>query len=283
MNPFQDRIAIVTGGASGIGKSICEHLAEHGATVVLADRNGEQAEAVASSLCSAGGRAEAVRADVADERQVRDLVERTRGRHGRIDYLFNNAGISVNGEFGDLTAEHWRSIMDVNLWGVVHGCRYAYPVMVAQGSGHIVNTASLAGLIPGGLTTCYSASKHAVVGFTLTLRAEARLYGVRVSVLCPGFIRTAIQETTPNASPFMNTQTSRQAGPQLLFPRPEDCIRQIMRGVRRNRGIIFTPHRQRIFWWLHRLFPWFMPRMFGLIISRMKKNAAPPPPREQPA
>ena len=160
----------------------------------------------------------------------------------------------------------------MNLWGVVYGCQYVYPVMKKQGSGHIINTASLAGLIPGGLTTSYSASKHAVVGFSLTLRSEAKLYGIKVSVLCPGYLRTNILETTPNISEFMNSEKNKKMNADMKFLTPDDCINQIMRGVRRNKGIIVSPVRHKMYWWIHRIYPEFIPKMFVRIIRYMKKN-----------
>lgn len=272
MDQFAGKIAVVTGGASGIGRSICSYLGRHGATVVVADRSLEGACEVQAAIEAAGGRAEAVRVEVSDEASVKLLVDGVAERHGRLDYLFNNAGVSVNGEFIDVPIDEWRRILGVNLWGVVYGCHHAYPLMMRQGSGHIVNTASLAGLIPGGLTTPYSASKHAVVGFSLTLRSEARLYGIRVSALCPGYLRTAIQATTPNLSAYLDSQKNRKMDARMKRLGPDDCIEQIMRGVRRNRGVIVAPRRHRIYWCLHRLFPEFMPGMFTKIIRRLKRN-----------
>jgi NAD(P)-dependent dehydrogenase (short-subunit alcohol dehydrogenase family) len=272
MREFQDKIAIVTGGGSGIGRSICIYLAERGAHVVAADRNPEAAEETVALIRSAGGSAETQRVDVADQQEVESLIHGAASRHGRIDYLFNNAGIGINGEFQDLTMEHLQSVMQVNFWGTIYGCRSVYPIMQKQGSGHIVNTASLAGLIPGGLTSIYSASKHAVVGFSLTLRAEARQYGVRVSTLCPGYMRTNIQKNTENVSAYMNSEKNRQMNAEMKFPTPEECINRMMRGVRRNRGIIVTPLKHKIYWWLHRIAPEFIPNMFHRIIGMMKKQ-----------
>lgn len=272
VDPFMHKVAIVTGGASGIGRAICEYLARHGATVIIGDRNLAGARTLQTVIASNGGHAEAAGVDVTDEEAIKSLIDGVQKRHGRIDHLFNNAGISVNGEFKDMTAEHWRQVVDVNLWGVVYGCRHAYPIMMRQGSGHIINTASLAGLIPGGLTSGYSAAKHAAVGFTLTLRSEARLYGIRVSALCPGYIRTGIQATTPSVSAFLDSPKNRAMNVRMRFPMAEDCIEQIMRGVRRNKGIILAPGRQRVYWWLHRLLPELMPNVFTRIIARMKRN-----------
>jgi short-subunit dehydrogenase len=273
MKPFGNKIAIVTGGGSGIGRSICVYLADRGTHVVVADRNLEGARETESSITSRSGSAEAVQVDVSDPQDVESLIQKTVIDHGRIDFLFNNAGIGVNGEFQDLTMEHLQSVMNINFWGTIYGCRSAYPVMKKQGFGHIINTASLAGLIPGGLTTIYSASKHAVVGFSLTLRSEAKQYGIKVSVLCPGYLRTNIQKTTENVSAFMNSEKNRKMNADMKFPTPDDCIDQIMRGVRRNRGIIVTPIRHKLYWWIHRIAPEFIPNMFHRIIAMMKKQA----------
>ena len=269
---FVDKIAVVTGGGSGIGRTICIYLAERGARVVAADRDLKGAQETVSRIRSTGGFAEARRVDVADRHEVESLIRDVALRHERIDFLFNNAGVGINGEFQDLTLEHLESVMKVNFWGTIYGCRSVYPVMKKQGSGHIVNTASLAGLIPGGLTSIYSASKHAVVGFSLTLRSEARQYGIKVSTLCPGYMRTNIQKTTPNVSAYMNSEKNRKMNAEMKFPTPEDCIDQMMRGVRRDRAIIVTPLKHRIYWWLHRIAPQFIPKMFHRIIAKMKRQ-----------
>src|SRR5207248_6593438 len=116
----------------------------------------------------------------------------TRNRHGRLDLMVNNAGIGIGGETRELLLAHWDRIIDVNLRGVVHGVHAAYPVMIEQGSGHIVNTASLAGLLPSPGATPYAMTKHAVVGLSLSLRGEAAAYGVRVTAVCPGVVETPI-------------------------------------------------------------------------------------------
>jgi len=272
MKGFEGKIAIVTGGGSGIGRTICLYLAERGAHTVVADRNLEGAQETESLIRSAGGSGESMRVDVADQEDMESLIQGMATRHGRIDYLFNNAGVGINGEFQDLTMQHLRSVMDVNFWGTIYGCRSVYPIMRKQGFGHIINTASLAGLIPGGLTSIYSASKHAVVGFSLTLRAEARQYGIKVSTLCPGYMRTNIQKTTENVSAYMNSEKNRKMNADMKFPAPEDCINQMMRGVRRNRGIIVTPLKHKIYWWIHRIAPEFIPVMFHRIIRMMKRQ-----------
>src|SRR5262249_37982231 len=130
--------------------------------------------------------------DVRSLHSVTGLVERTLARAGRIDYFFNNAGISIGGEAHTYRPGDWDDVLDVNLRGVANGVQAVYPVMIRQGGGHIVNTASVAGLLPMAGQLSYTTSKHAIVGLSKSLRVEARRYGVRVSVLCPGIVRTPI-------------------------------------------------------------------------------------------
>src|SRR5207245_1645278 len=175
-------------------------LVASGARVVLADIDGGAAEAAAKELEPSDGRGGSITGvalDVRDAAAVRSIVDATVERRGRLDFMFNNAGISMGGETHNLEAAHWDRIIDVNLKGVVNGVLAAYPVMLAQGSGHIVNTSSGAGLAPTVLTVAYAATKHAVVGLSTSLRPEAARRGVRVSVLCPGAVDTAILDRPP--------------------------------------------------------------------------------------
>ena len=165
---YQGAIAVVTGGASGIGLAMCRRLAELGATVVVADINREAGEVAAASL---GG--EFLLVDVADAASVQAMVDEAVKRHGQIDYLFNNAGIAIVGSVRDTPVSDWYRVFDINVRGVVHGIDAVYPLFIKQGFGHIVNTASIAGLIPCPGLVAYSASKHAVVGMSTGLRAEA--------------------------------------------------------------------------------------------------------------
>ncbi len=250
MSDFAGRTAIVTGGASGIGRSLVTALHRAGARVVAADLNGELADTVAREL--GDGRARAARVDVTDAGAVQRLVDDTVSREGRLDLLFNNAGIALFADTRETSLEDWNRLIDVNLRGVVHGVAAAYPLMVRQGSGHIVNTASVAGLIATPAMIAYAATKHAVVGLSLTLRAEAALRGVRVTVVCPGLVQTPIVEAAKIVGPSRERVLA-----ELPFKlhSSDRLAAVVLRGVARNRAIVpFTP-AARISWWLHRLSP----------------------------
>ncbi len=189
---FKDATAIMTGGASGIGRAMALELVSRGCTVVLADRQIALAEELAASIVASGGNAWARKLNVCDYNAVKALVEETVAKTGRLDYMFNNAGIAVGGMTHEYQVSDWDTTMDVNVRGVTNGVQACYSLMVEQGFGHIVNTASMAGLVPATNAVAYSTSKFAVAGLSQSLRIEAEYRGVRVSALCPGAIQTPI-------------------------------------------------------------------------------------------
>jgi NAD(P)-dependent dehydrogenase (short-subunit alcohol dehydrogenase family) len=245
------RVAIVTGGASGIGLALSAALVRRGDQVVLADIDGDAVTAVAERLNSQGpGTASAVRMDVRDSAAVAAVVTETVQRHGRLDLMVNNAGIGIGGDAEELAVAHWDRVIDVNLRGVVHGVQAAYPVMVRQGDGHIVNTASLAGLLPAPGIAPYSATKWAVVGLSLSLRGEGAAKGVRVSVVCPGGVDTPIlDKRTPGDLPPVPSADNidsravitRMSGGRLYDS--DSLAADILRGIDRNQAIIRSSSR----------------------------------------
>lgn len=249
MDIFREKVCIITGAASGIGRGLSEALARSGARVVVADLDGDGAQRVASGI---GDRAVARQLDVADAAAVEALVRETVATHGRLDYIFNNAGYAVHGESLDSTVEQWRRIVDVNLMGVVHGSLAAYRVMAEQGHGHIVNTASLAGLVGSVSFSSYAMTKAGVVMLSRMLRFEGLDRGVRVTAVCPGFIKTGIYE---NAT--YNRINQGAAFAQIPFPLMEldAAVGKILQGVARNKEVIVFPRYARIFWWLTRFAP----------------------------
>lgn len=188
------------------------------------------------------------------------LVTETAATYGRLDYMFNNAGVALAGKTRDMTLADWNRLIDVNLRGVVHGVVAAYPVMIAQGFGHIVNTASAAGITPTPGLTGYATTKHAVVGLSTSLRGEAARHGVRVSVVCPGLIDTPIKDNMT----LLNTdrQALLKSIPLKLHP-PEACARAALRGVERNQAIIVVTAFAKIGWLLYRLSPALMGRLIA--------------------
>jgi NAD(P)-dependent dehydrogenase (short-subunit alcohol dehydrogenase family) len=258
LRTFEGAVAVVTGGASGIGRALGEALARRGARVVLADLQLDLAQAVAAHIRETGGQATAAPLDVTDFAATNQLIQDTCRAEGRLDYVFNNAGIGIQGEASLYQLEDWYRVLDVNLRGVVHGVQAAYPIMLRQGFGHIVNTASLAGLVPAPLVVSYTTSKHAVVGLSLALRIEADAAGVRVSVLCPGVVRTpALIDGGRYGKLLLPIPRDVQQG---IFERqrpmpPDRFAERALRAVARNRAIIVIPTWWRIIWWLYRLAP----------------------------
>jgi NAD(P)-dependent dehydrogenase (short-subunit alcohol dehydrogenase family) len=251
------RVAIITGGASGIGRAFAEQLALHGVEVVIADRQVDLAEEVAGAIRERGGRASIAELDVRDFRQFETLARETSARTGRIDFLFNNAGIGVGGEMRDYRLEDWDEVFDVNLRGVAYGVQAVYPLMIAQGFGHIVNTASMAGLIAGPMSGSYTTTKHAVVGLSKALRVEAKSYGVRVSVVCPGVIRTPILRggRYGRVNLPVPEERSDEAVERLRPMDPQHFAKKVLRAVFRNQAIIVVPRWWKLFWYLERLSP----------------------------
>jgi NAD(P)-dependent dehydrogenase (short-subunit alcohol dehydrogenase family) len=254
VSQFEKKVAIVTGGASGIGRALCEELAQRGAAmVILADANAEGAEQVASAITTAGGRVRVAYLDVSRAEDVQRLIDDTVSEHGRLDFMFNNAGIALGGEVRDLSLEHWQRVLAVNLWGVIYGTIAAYQAMTRQGFGHIVNTASLGGLIPEPMATPYATAKHAVVGLSTSLRAEAADLGVKVSVVCPGFVQTGVLDAATYVGIRREDAIAEMSSMRMMAA--THCARVILRGVERNKAIITDGALTRLLWWLHRLSP----------------------------
>jgi NAD(P)-dependent dehydrogenase (short-subunit alcohol dehydrogenase family) len=271
---FKGKTAIVTGGASGIGRALATELVVRGATVLVADLDGAGAAVVAEGLrhdVTGLGRAIPVALDVTDAAEVAACVATFEDEHGDVDFMFNNAGIGIGGEVKDLTVAHWQRALDVNVMSVVHGVSAVYPGMVRRRGGHIVNTASLGGLIPDPLLAPYGMTKHAVVGLSVSLRSEAANYGVRVSVVCPGTIDTPLLDQgdpvdlAPVPSmPDMRAMLSDLAGKP--YP-PLDLARYVLDQVALDRPIIVAPKRARALWLAYRAMP-------NLVIRQLPKRTA---------
>jgi NADP-dependent 3-hydroxy acid dehydrogenase YdfG len=268
------KVAFVTGGASGIGEALATKLAGAGAEVWIADRQIDKAQQLAQGLSSGGAKAHAIELDVRDyssfERAVADAMQEA----GRIDYLFNNAGIGVSGEIASYTLDDWNDVFDVNLRGVVHGIQAVYPIMIRQHSGHIVNTASMAGLTTGASQASYTATKHAVVAISRTLRVEAEGHGVQVSALCPGVIRTPILTGGVYGRidmPGVSSQDILKSWERLRPMAPDKFAERVLRAVLRNDAIIVVPGWWKAWWYLERLSPALSLRLAKSMLKRVRE------------
>jgi NADP-dependent 3-hydroxy acid dehydrogenase YdfG len=270
------KVAFVTGGASGIGAALTSELVAGGAEVWIADRQIGRAQELAQRLSGAGV-VHAIELDVRDypsfERAVAEAVHES----GRIDYLFNNAGIGVSGEVDSYTLDDWNDVFDVNLRGVVHGIQAVYPVMIRQGSGHIVNTASMAGLTTTVGQASYTATKHAVVAISRTLRLEAEHHGVQVSALCPGVIRTPILtggEYGRINMPGVSDDEFANSWERLRPMAADRFAKRVLRAVLRNDAIIVVPGWWKVWWYLERLSPALSLRMSRRLLKELRAMAS---------
>jgi NAD(P)-dependent dehydrogenase (short-subunit alcohol dehydrogenase family) len=274
-NSLNKKVAIVTGGGSGIGEGLCRELARHGARVVVADINSGEARRVAASITGAitgiGGQATASTVDVSRAEEVTRLVEETAAAYGRLDYMFNNAGFAIGGDFRDLTLEHWHRVLDVDLYGVLHGMQAAYPVMVRQGFGHIVNTSSAAAFFAAPGNAPYCTAKYALVGLSLSVRLEGVDLGVKVSCVCPGFVRSNVYRNAEVAGMTLPADLTREqvAGAPAKMMDPARAARVILDGVARNKALIVFPAAIR---WGRRL-DRFLPGLSDRILLRQMRES----------
>ena len=230
------KVAIVTGGASGIGRALCNELVQQNTFVIISDINEQAGKGFEAELNNETMKARYVYLDVTNYESVEKLLTEIYQEFGRIDYLFNNAGIAMYGELYDLTMENWKEIMDVNLWGVINGTQVGYKLMKQQGFGHIVNTSSAAGLGPSPGSSAYATSKHAVIGLTTSLHYEAEAFGIKVSALCPTFVDTPIFEKAKAVNINKTVMTNQLKKQKMMSP--EKLAKIALKGIHKNKPII---------------------------------------------
>ena len=209
---FQDKVVLVTGGTSGIGRATALAFANAGAKVVIAGRRESEGQAVVSEIKSAGGKALFVRADVAHEAEVKALIEQTVATYGRLDVAFNNAGIEWLGPLTEATEADYRRTFDTNVWSIITSLKYEVPAMLKNGGGSIINTSSIAGHLGFSGASIYVASKHAVEGLTKTAALEFAKQGIRVNAVAPAAIETAMVDR------FVGAEGDQRAGLASMHP-----------------------------------------------------------------
>lgn len=251
---YNNKIAVVTGAGSGIGRAIAHALGAQGCKVYCTDIDLVAATAVAGELVNAS----AHRLDVADATAVGAFADEVFAREGRVNLLFNNAGVGHAGAVVDTELADWRWVMDINVMGVVHGLHAFLPRMLAQDSpGHIINTASGAGIIPMPRTAPYCASKHAVVGLSQSLAGELHGSNVGLTILCPGTINTAIIKNTKMRG---STADERQARAVAHYAKkgtsPDKVAEDVLHAVAKGKLFCVTPRKEvGLGWLLQRLSP----------------------------
>ncbi|MFF7310698.1 SDR family oxidoreductase [Streptomyces sp. NPDC008137] len=268
---FSGQLVLVTGAGSGIGRATALAFAEAGARVVAVDRDAESAARTAESSRLMGASAAwAETADVSDEQAMEKLAEKVTLEYGVVDVLVNNAGIGLSGSFFDTTPEDWKKVLDVNLWGVIHGCRLFGRRMTERGQGgHIVNVASAAAYLPSRALPAYGTSKAAVLMLSECLRAELAGRGIGVTAVCPGIVNTAITSTARFAGVDAQQETRLQQRAARLYGLrnypPEKVAAAILRAVVRDEAVVPVTPEARGARVLSRLAPGMLRR-----VARMK-------------
>jgi NAD(P)-dependent dehydrogenase (short-subunit alcohol dehydrogenase family) len=246
MDDLNGKVAFVTGGASGIGLALAQEFAKQGAKIVLADIETEALKKAEGDLLASGAEVIGIQCDVSDRGSVEAAADRAIEAFGKVHILCNNAGVAPSGELTETTPEDWKWCLGVNLMGVVHGIQVLVPRIKEHGEGgHVVNTASIAGLMALPTLGTYTATKYAVVGISETLRGELAPTGIGVSVMCPAFVKTRLHEG------HRNRPAELGAGPEepnefmtqmlAVATEPDVIAERVVRGVKRG-DFYILPH-----------------------------------------
>lgn len=248
------RRVFITGGASGLGRALAERYARAGARVCIADVNEPRASETLTALTS-GGAAEAdfIRCDVTKEEDLLSARERLEQRWGGVDVVINNAGVAQSGAIEDVPLDDWRWILEINLLGVVRGCRVFTPLFKRQGSGHFVNVASMAGLLDVPFMSSYNATKAAVVSLSETLQNELAPDGIHVTVACPSFFQTNLGESLRTTDPGLRIAMDKLLARSQITAK--DVAEDIFRAVEDKRFYVLSHKEGRRAWLLKRLLP----------------------------
>jgi short-subunit dehydrogenase len=276
MRELAGRVAVVTGAAGGIGKAFCLALAREGMDIVLADLDAAGMEAVAAEVKQTGRRALCVPTDVTQSGAFEALLQRTLTELGSCHLMINNAGVFQASLMLEASEAQWKRVVDVNVWGVLHGCRVFGAHFAAQRAGHIVNTASAAGLFPIPGMCSYSTTKAAVVMYSHQLRWELASQGVGVTVLCPGVVKTRIFARAGVGLEHMDMETV-----MINAPSPEGLARKLVRAVQRDQARVLYGI-DGYFFAFARFLPWFLLEPLGRYMAKRASAVVRPPMKELP-
>ena len=268
----------ITGGASGLGQALAMHYAGQGWRVLVGDLDRERCAEMLAQLRAVSPTSDAIACDVTVEADLQAAADWLQQHWGGVDVVINNAGVAQMGGIDIASADDWQWIVDINLLGVVRGCRVFTPMLRAQGGGQLVNVASMAGLVHMPHASAYNATKAAVVALSETLQLELEADRIGVTVVCPAFFRTALARNMRASDPALEAMTKRLVERARIGP--EDIARQVFEGVQRGDTHILTHPEARRAWWLKRVLPYglYLKMMRGQLAkmqARMQRKATP--------
>lgn len=273
---FPHKRIFITGAGSGLGLAVARHFGAAGWRVAVTDVDPERAEAALAQVRADGGDGFWAACDVRSESSIGQVRDRLQQEWSGVDVIVNNAGVGSAGTVADTPLADWEWVLDINLMGVVRGCHLFAPLLVAQGSGHIVNIASFAGIAQAPAMAGYNVAKIGVIGLSESLRAEMQPHGVGVSVVCPSFFKTNILEQFRSPDPRLRDVAGKLVDRATVTA--ADVARDIHRGVEKNRFMIITHADARWFYRLKRFAPELFFKVFGPQAARMMRADKPPGP-----
>jgi NAD(P)-dependent dehydrogenase (short-subunit alcohol dehydrogenase family) len=274
VNGFAGKIVLVTGAASGLGRGIAMAFARAGSDLVLVDIDQEGLLETAAMVEDTGSRSLVKMVDVSDREGMEIMAGEVLSDWGRVDILINNAGVGVGGELHDIPLDSVDWIVGINLLGEIYGTRLFLPQMIERGGGHIVNVASLSGLVLLPLHICYTTTKYGITGFTEALWAEARRHGIGVSLVCPGAVSTNIMEHTRGYTSTERQKDSEERWEHILTQRgmdPEEAGRRVLEAVARKKFLVLLRPEAYLLYYIKRLFPGLVLRVNAAISRYLSK------------
>jgi short-subunit dehydrogenase len=272
MKVIRGKTALVTGAASGIGRAIALELAREGARVYLLDIDGQRLESVAAEARALGVETLTRVCDVSVPWQITAAVQHLLDQWGPLDILVNNAGLTYYGRTIHMTADSWNQLLAINLHAPIQFTRELMPAMLKRGEAHIVNVASICGLVGLARVAAYSTTKFGLVGFSESLRHECGRMGLGVTALCPGLVNTNLFTSAPRGK---DLKASRKP-PSWILITPEKVAKRAVRAIRRNHGVVVMQPMSHILYWVKRLTPGLLDLAHRL---RRRKQLPPAPPK----